>query len=434
MSTVTTTNVTVQAEEAELDRILAARDLTPVYQPIVDLVSGEVVAYEALARGPEGSPLAGPAALFATAGRTGRLAELDWLCRARALELALDAELAAPTVLFVNVEPEVLLTNPPAGTEALLRTAARRLRVVVELTERALTDRPADLLAMVEAVRRQGWGIALDDVGADPRSLALVALLRPDVVKLDLALVQRRPDPDIAEIVAGVSAYAESSGAVVLAEGIETPAHRQTAEGMGARLGQGWLLGRPAPLPGPEDRRLHSAALHPALAGTWTLSGDRSAALTGQSPYELVAAARGEALRTTTKPLLHAMSVYLENQAAGLGHHAVVVAAFQHADYFTPASARRYTRLAESAAFVGVLGEGLAATPAPGARGGHLDPADPLRGEWDVAVVGPHFAATLVARDLGDTGPDHTRRFEYLLSYDRDLAVAVARTLMARLG
>jgi DICT domain-containing protein len=128
------------------------------------------------------------------------------------------------------------------------------------------------------------------------------------------------------------------------------------------------------------------------------------------------------------------MSVYLENQAAGLGHHAVVVAAFQHADYFTPASARRYTRLAESAAFVGVLGEGLAATPAPGARGGHLDPADPLRGEWDVAVVGPHFAATLVARDLGDTGPDHTRRFEYLLSYDRDLAVAVARTLMARLG
>jgi EAL domain-containing protein (putative c-di-GMP-specific phosphodiesterase class I) len=402
----------------ELERILAEADLEPVYQPIVDLVSGDVVAYEALARGPQGSPLAGPAELFAAARRTGRLADLDWLCRTRALQGALAADLS--TALFVNVEPDVLHTDPPPGTEELLRTAADRLHVVVELTERALTDRPADLLAMVEAVRQRGWGIALDDVGADPRSLALVPLLRPDVVKLDLALVQRRPDRAIAEIVAAVSAYAESSGAVVLAEGIETPAHRQTAEGMGARLGQGWLLGRPGPLPVRSGR-----------AGTWDLGPDRSAPLTGATPYELV---RGAAPRTITKPLLHAMSVHLENQAVALGEHAVVVAAFQHADFFTPATAGRYRRLAAGAAFVGALGEDLPLIPVPGARGGHLDPADPLRGEWDIAVVGPHFAATLVARDLGDTGPDHTRRFEYVLSYDRDFAVAVARTMMARLA
>jgi hypothetical protein len=280
---------------------------------------------------------------------------------------------------------------------------------------------------MVEAVRQRGWAVALDDVGADARSLALVPLLRPDVVKLDLNLVQHRPTLAIAEIVSAVSAYAETSGAVVLAEGIETPAHRQAAEGMGARLGQGWLLGRPAPLPGPGQR--------PAPSAAWTLPAeDRSAVLTGASPYELAVAARGDAVRTATKPLLQAMSVHLETQAAGLGAHAVVAAAFQHADFFTAGAARRYAALARGAAFVGVLGEGLPLAPAPDVRGGHLACDDPLRGEWDVAVVGPHFAAVLVARDLGDTGPDHTRRFEYLLSYDRDLAVAVARTLIARLA
>jgi DICT domain-containing protein len=139
-------------------------------------------------------------------------------------------------------------------------------------------------------------------------------------------------------------------------------------------------------------------------------------------------------VQQVTKPLLHAMSIHLENQAAGLDQHAVVVAAFQEAAFFTPASAGRYAGLAERAAFVGVLGEGLPVAPVPGVRGGHLRPGDPLRGEWDVAVVGPHFAATLVARDLGDTGPDHTRRFEYVLSYDRELSVAVARTLLTRLA
>jgi EAL domain-containing protein (putative c-di-GMP-specific phosphodiesterase class I) len=425
--TVTDTRERERAEDAELTRILGAGDVVPVYQPIVALDTGDVVAFEALARGPRESPLASPAALFGTAARAGRLAELDWLCRRRALEGALEGHLDAPAVLFVNVEPEVLNTAPPDGFEDLLATAGRRLRVVVELTERALTDHPAALLAMVEEVRRRGWGIALDDVGADPRSLALVPLLRPDVVKLDLALVQRRPSRAIAEIVAAVSAYAERSGATVLAEGIETPEHLQTAKGMGARLGQGWLLGRPAPLPPPADQS-------PTAARGWVLPfTDRPSPLTGASPFQLVTAA-GRPVQQVTKPLLHAMSIHLENQAAGLDQHAVVVAAFQEAAFFTPASAGRYAGLAERAAFVGVLGEGLPVAPVPGVRGGHLRPGDPLRGEWDVAVVGPHFAATLVARDLGDTGPDHTRRFEYVLSYDRELAVAVARTLLTRLA
>jgi DICT domain-containing protein len=70
--------------------------------------------------------------------------------------------------------------------------------------------------------------------------------------------------------------------------------------------------------------------------------------------------------------------------------------------------------------------------PLPGVRGCVLDHADPLIGEWDIVVVGPHFTATLVARDLGDTGPDNDRRFEFVLSHERELAISVALTLMSR--
>jgi DICT domain-containing protein len=81
---------------------------------------------------------------------------------------------------------------------------------------------------------------------------------------------------------------------------------------------------------------------------------------------------------------------------------------------------------------VRALAEGMPAEPLPGVRGCVLDPDDALKGEWDIAVVGPHFAASLVARDLGDDGADGERRFEFVLSHDRTLATQVAAALMTR--
>src|SRR3954470_21900951 len=131
----------------ELRRILAGGLVRSVYQPIVDLDTGEVVAYEALARGPEGSPLERPDLLFATAHECGLVADLEWACRAAALRGALAAGLRK--TLFVNVEPSLLDTPAPAYVGELLARASRELDVVLELTERALTDRPAEMLARV---------------------------------------------------------------------------------------------------------------------------------------------------------------------------------------------------------------------------------------------------------------------------------------------
>jgi EAL domain-containing protein (putative c-di-GMP-specific phosphodiesterase class I) len=144
--------------------------------------------------------------------------------------------------LFVNAEPDGI----GGGS---LPQLGREVRGIVELTERTLTSRLADLVPAVQAAREQGWGIALDDVGGDTRSLALMPLLRPDVIKLDLRLVQDQPTPEIAAIAGAVGAQAERTGATVLAEGIETEEQAQYARALGATLGQGFLFGHPAPEP-----------------------------------------------------------------------------------------------------------------------------------------------------------------------------------------
>jgi len=410
------------SQATSLGHILRDGLVRAVYQPIVDLDAGDVVAFEALARGPEGSPLERPDLLFDAARRTGRLVELDWACRSAAVRGAMEAGFGPPLTLFVNVEPETLGTAPPAPSAALLDRAQHELALVVECTERAITGRPAELLATLAAVRRRGWAVAVDDVGADPGSLALMPFLRADVIKLDLRLVQQRPSSSIAEIVSAVNAEAERSGACVLAEGIETEAHAATARAMGATLGRGWLFGRPGPLPD----RLPTPA-HGLSRGMPEVTD-----LDAGSPYAVATATR--APRDADKRLLIEVSKHLERQALALGRPTVVVGAFQEGRFFTPTTASRYTVLAESAAFVGALGEGMPLAPAPQVRGAVLDHDDPVRGEWDLAVVGPHFAGALVARDLGDDGPDLDRRFEFVLTYERELVVDVASALLARIA
>jgi hypothetical protein len=294
------------------------------------------------------------------------------------------------------------------------------LQVIVEVTERALTREPAGLLRQVTRLREHGFGIAVDDVGADSRSLALMPFIRPDVIKLDLRLVQQRPSVEIAQILGAVSAQAESTGAAVLAEGVETEEHVRIARSLGAGYAQGWFFGHPGPLPA------GAAIPEPGLR----ILG-RSPAPGGHTPFEIVQT--GRPVIRCTKPLLQSISRRLELEALALGEDAVVLAAFQHSRHFGPTIRETYVELGRRLAFAGVLGEGISPSPGPNVRGGDLPARDSLRAEWDVSVIGPHFAAALVARDLGDKGPDRERRFDYAVTHNRDLAIDAARSMMARI-
>ena len=400
----------------DFDRFLAPDALRPAFQPIVDLATSEVVAFEALARWPD-LPGATPDAVFATARRNGRVDDLDWACRIAALEEALARGLGREHMLFLNVEPAAVATAGPAGAAFVTAAAHRRLRVMLELTERCLTDHPAELLRLVGWAREHGWSIALDDVGAAPESLAMLPFLAPDVIKLDVALVTRRPTGHQASVMAAVMAHSERTGAIVLAEGVETTAHLDQALALGATLGQGWLFGRPGPLipPPPPTVPIPVARHRPAVAST---------------PFELVA---GRNTRVGRKGLLLDLSLHIEHLGRRIEPPPVVISAFQSAHRFTRATARRYLALADRCPLVVTLANGIAPDVVPGVHGGDIGPSDPLNQEWTVIVVGPHHAAALIALDLGDDGPDEERRFEFIVTHDRDLVLDAARSLMARI-
>jgi EAL domain-containing protein (putative c-di-GMP-specific phosphodiesterase class I) len=396
--------------------VLSGVSIRSVYQPIVDLWTREVVGFEALARGPAGSPLESPDELFEAAHAAGVVAELDWECRAAAVGGALAAGLPGALRLFVNAEPTAMATPCPDHIVDTMRAAQRRLRPVLEVTERALTTDPAGLLAAVRDARRNGWDIALDDVGADPASLSLMPFLEPDVIKLDLRLVQQRTGVEAAAIMNAVMAHSERTGAIILAEGIETEAHRQKALALGATLGQGWLFGRPGALP-------------PTMpAPAQPLRGLTHVERDGATPFELIEGHKRT--RVASKELLLPMSHHLERQALRSGEPLVVVSAFEHVDHFTDATRQRYSTLARHAAFVAALGVGMPAEPVAGVRGARLDDDDRLGGEWVVTCVGPHFAGALIARDLNDAGPDRQRRFAYVVTHDRDTVTTAARTML----
>lgn len=406
-----------------LDDVLATRRIRTVFQPVVDLDTGAVVGYEALSRGPADTPLERPQPLFAAAGAgaLGQLAELDWLCRHRALETALDAGMRSPTTLLLNVEPAVADAAVPPATRTLVERARAQLHVVVEFTERALLRDPAQLLTAARRIRELGWGIALDDVGAHPASLALVPVLRPDVIKLDLTLVRRHPSSAVAEIVTAVGAERERAGTRLLAEGIENDAHVTTARSAGATLGQGRRFGQPGPLPRQLDEDLPRPITHAAPV-------DDQA-----TPFTIASAACRP--RRSTPPLLLAVAHHLEREAARLGTPGMIVSTIQHRRRLTEATRRRYQALASRLTFVGLLGAGVPPAPAPGVRGGDIPVGDPLTGEWNVAVLSSHFAAALSARELraGD-GDGDARQFAFVVSYQRDLVVRLVQHLLARIA
>jgi EAL domain-containing protein (putative c-di-GMP-specific phosphodiesterase class I) len=397
-----------------LDQILRNGLLRPVFQPIVDLETGALFGFEALTRGPEGSTLEFPDRLFGAAAAEGRLAELDEACQRAAVAGAHDHRVEAPLTLFVNAEPHAVGFGP-------LPPIGPAVRGVVELTERTLTNRLAELLPAVQRARAEGWGVALDDVGADTRSLALMPLLRPDVIKLDLRLVQEQPTPEIAAIAGAVGAQAERTGATVLAEGVETPEQAQYARALGATLGQGFLFGRPSPEP---LRAAVTAIPIPIFSATlphpW------------RTPFDLASARRP--VRHGTMPLLASISRELERQAASGHRTSLLISSFPDARASLDHIDTVYDELAEDLAFVAALAVGLPAEAGRSFRGVSVRDDDPLQGTWNVLVIGAHFAAMVAAQEDGRAASGEEQPFDFVFTYDRDIIIECAQALMLRIA
>ena len=396
------------------DGLPGGGEVRTAFQPIVELQSGAVVGFEALTRGPAGTALEAPMRLFEAVEQVGARDRFDRACRDASLASAIRAELLPPLSVFVNVEPALVEGQLGDDVDSTWRRAPEDLRCVIEVTERALTARPAELLHAIAEIRDLSWGVALDDVGVDPRSIALMSLLRPDVIKLDRSVIQAVPGREIAQIASAVAAQAERTGAVVVAEGVETEEHEHAAITLGATLAQGYRYGRPGPLPTPLPR-----------PGSPIVFIDHGLQQGGPTPYQRTN--QLQAGRRGSMKMLTAMIDHLAGQAAGQGTDAVVLA-------LRLPDVGVLDGVADSASLVGLLADEPQRVATDGElRVAVLDPGEALGREIALVVLAPHFAAAITARAIGDDPDDPAAPVDLCSVYDRDTVVECAHTLAARL-
>jgi EAL domain-containing protein (putative c-di-GMP-specific phosphodiesterase class I) len=227
------------ALESRFDK--AVGSLWAAFQPIVSLSQGRVYAYEALVRTEE-KALTSPNALLDAAERLGRLNDIGRGVRRRVGEAI---PLMPPGVLaFVNLHPEDINDPELYAADSLLSQFAGR--VVLEMTERASLDGIGDLAQRMAQLRRMGFRIAVDDLGAGYAGLSSLARLEPEFIKLDMSLVRDvHLNPVKQQLVRSMTGLARSLGLGAVAEGVETLEELDTLVEAGLDLFQGYYFARP---------------------------------------------------------------------------------------------------------------------------------------------------------------------------------------------
>jgi diguanylate cyclase (GGDEF)-like protein len=220
--------------------------ISAAYQPIVRLHDGKVVGMESLAR-PSGTAAGlSVEGLFYAAQRLGLTRDLDWACRRIALRSSAGLRPGIP--IFVNASVAALL-DPVHDVDQmlmLLRWSGHRPEdVVLELTERETVVDLGRLVEVLAQYRAEGFRFAVDDLGEGRSGMEVLAAAVPEYVKIARRLV-REDEVGSRSLLSAAVAFARSSGAKVIAEGIETEEDVERVLAAGIELGQGWLLGRPS--------------------------------------------------------------------------------------------------------------------------------------------------------------------------------------------
>lgn len=218
-------------------------EFTMAFQPVIDAPTKTIYAHEALVRGPQGESAF---SILSRVNDTNRYA-FDQACRTRAIEMA--ASLGMDCRLNINFLPNAVY-HPEACLRATLAAAERvgfQLdRITFEFTENERVMDRDHLRSIVETYRRYGFSSALDDFGSGYAGLTLLADFRPNIVKIDRALVMGiNDDPVRVAIVQGILLTCEKLGIAVVAEGVETIEEYNALRELGVNRFQGFLFARP---------------------------------------------------------------------------------------------------------------------------------------------------------------------------------------------
>ncbi len=388
-----------------MDAASAGLGVMPVFQPVVSLPEELVVGYEALARWPMSDTMTATN-VFSFANATRQAEVLDQRCIDAAVYAALDSDLPRDSLLLINTEP--VAAHRSRASYPALDEACERFQVAFELTERHLLSHPQALLEKVAAIRDDGIAIAIDDVGAHPDSLAVLDILEPDIIKVDMTMIQNIAQRDRANTLTGVLAHHERTGASIIAEGVETDEDLEQALAVGADLAQGFRFGHGRPL----SRQERAAVPPPPMRIEHREGGSAHAAAEDDR----------KPLRVAPRRVVAAFVRHFEEQARNSRDHPIVLAALQRAQDVSHGALEVYREIAATSPLVVILGRDMPADLGGGVRGVELHPNDPLGLEWIIVALGTDTCRALVARELPSLARhDSDPRYEFLITSDRGL-------------
>ncbi|MGW5521972.1 DICT sensory domain-containing protein [Gordonia sp. NPDC003950] len=382
------------------------------FAPVCRLSDGAVAAVELTLRGPTGTRVGTSRALR----RAARLMDQHRVLDNRKREFAASPQaqsLAKILPLLVHLDLELVDGLDDDTLDVLER------HVMVVLPD-AVERSPQRTLARVARARSKGRVICVDGLTTSDQAATLLSLIEPDIIVTGPELLAADANPDGARIAHTLAAHIERTHAVVVADGVDDEAKRITAMTMGASYGTG---------------SLYPAVESPSVFGTATivplpdLPVWSTPAPDGATPYAIASALHVP--RRGSKRLLIEMSKALEEQAAA-GGAAIVLGTFQHARHFTDRTAARWRSMSMRTGLAGVYGVDLVDIRDGNVHRAPLAPDDDLVEEWNVAVLGPHFAALLSARDQHCGSADLDRTFDFVQSYDRVTVTQAVHSILQR--
>ncbi|MCF6096024.1 EAL domain-containing protein [Thermovorax subterraneus] len=230
-----------------LKEIIENKEIRTFFQPIVDVNNLKIIGYEALSRGPAGSPLERPDVMFDVAAKYNLLWQLEYLCRVLAIENA--SRLGLKDLLFLNVDPRILKDErftEGFTYEFLKKYNIRPEQIIFEITEKTAITDYVSFRRILEHYRKQGYKIAVDDTGNGYAGIMLIAEIRPQFIKLDMGLIRNIDKDELRQMVCQMMVnFSKLTNMKIISEGVETEDELNTLIKIGCEYVQGYYLGRP---------------------------------------------------------------------------------------------------------------------------------------------------------------------------------------------
>ncbi len=241
-----------KASRENFIRLIENKWITPHFQPIYDLYTGDIFGYEVLSRG--APPFVNPEYMFRIAEEWGLSWELENACRVVALrKIAALPDAFTQNYFFLNVSPTIF--NNPSFSRGFSRGELKEIgidfrNIIIEITESSSVEDYTGFEKLIRHYVEEGFQVALDDFGAGHSGLITLVAMTPHYLKIDRAIISEiHLNSYKQNLVKAISSFSSSVETNMIAEGIEKIEELQTVFRQGVRFGQGFLLGKPLPYP-----------------------------------------------------------------------------------------------------------------------------------------------------------------------------------------